>query len=296
MRLLIPGGRSPVDPPAPRADDAELDDAALARLYAYPQSPGAWVRANMVGSLDGAAEVDGRSGGLSSPGDRRVFWALRALADVIVVGAGTARAEGYRPTRMKEPWASLGLRPGRAGAPPLALVSQSLDLDPAAPLIAGAPADARTIIITSHASPAGRRAALAEAADVIVAGEDSVDLAAAFAALASRGLPRVLCEGGPRLLSGIAAGGLLDELCLTLSPVLAGPGPGRILAGPRFPAQLLRLAHLLEEDGVLFARYESTPGPRPLVPLAAWPARPGIRFPRCTQYYSCQAYQVRLNL
>jgi riboflavin biosynthesis pyrimidine reductase len=211
----------------------------------------------MVASLDGAAVVGGRSAGLSSPGDRRVFWALRALADVIVVGAGTARAEGYHATRLKEPWASLGLRGSRPAAPPLALVSQSLDLDPALPLIASAPDDARTIIITCESSPAERRAALARAADVIVAGEHSVDLAAALAALADRGLGHVLCEGGPRLLSDIVAGGLLDELCLTLSPVLAGPGLVRILAGNAFPAERLRLAHLLEEDGVLFARYEA---------------------------------------
>jgi riboflavin biosynthesis pyrimidine reductase len=215
----------------------------------------------MVGSLDGAAVVGGLSAGLSSPGDRRVFWTLRALADVIVVGAGTARAEGYRPTRMKEPWASLGLRAGRPAAPPLALVSQALGLDPAAPLIAGAPGDARTIVITCAASPPDRRAALAEAADVIVAGEDSVDLHAAVTALADRGLRRILCEGGPRLLSDITAGGLLDELCLTLSPVLAGPGPVRVLAGTTFPARRLRLSQLLEEDGVLFARYESVPAP-----------------------------------
>jgi riboflavin biosynthesis pyrimidine reductase len=272
MRLRIPGGRSPVDPrqrgQAPLSHDAdlgdaELDDTALARLYAYPadsgSAPGAWVRANMVASLDGAAVVDGQSAGLSSPGDRRVFWALRALADVIVVGAGTARAEGYHPTRTKEPWASLGLRTGRPAAPPLALVSQSLELDPATPLIADAPDDARTIIITCESSPAGRRAALARAADVIVAGEHSVDLAAAFAGLADRGLRHVLCEGGPRLLTDIVAGGLLDELCLTVSPLLAGVGPVRILAGALFPAHRLRLAHLLEEDGVLFARYHSIP-------------------------------------
>jgi riboflavin biosynthesis pyrimidine reductase len=238
-------------------DDADLDDADLARLYAYAQSPRAWVRANMVGSLDGAATVDGRSGGLSSPGDRRVFWALRTLADVILVGAGTARAEGYRPTRTKAAWAALGLRAGRPDAPPLALVSQSLDLDPAAPLIADAPADARTIIITSESSPADRRAELAKAADVIVAGGDAVDLAEALSALAGRGLPRVLCEGGPRLLATLTAAGLLDELCLTLSPILAVPGPARVLAGPPLSARRLRLAHLLEEDGVLFARYES---------------------------------------
>jgi riboflavin biosynthesis pyrimidine reductase len=223
----------------------------------------------MVASIDGAATVDGLSQGLSSPGDRRLFWALRALADVIVVGAGTARAEGYHPTRMKPPWDALGLREGRPAAPPLALVSQSLRLDPEAPLIAAAPPGARTIVITCAASPADRRAALAEVADVIVAGDVAVDLPQAMTALAGRGLPRVLCEGGPTLLAALASSRALDELCLTLSPVLAGPGPVRVLSSPLagsaepadqaglFPAQRLRLAQLLEEDGTLFARYLS---------------------------------------
>ena len=237
----------------------ELDDAALAGLYAYPAGGGSVVRGNMVGSIDGAATVDGLSRGLSSPGDRRVFWALRTLADVILVGAGTARAEGYHPTRIKPPWDSLGLREGRPAAPPLALVSRSLDLDPAAPLIAGAPDDARTIVITCAASPADRRAALGAVADVVVAGEDSVDLKAALAALADRGLTRVLCEGGPRLLRDVTAAGLLGELCLTLSPVLSGPGPARVLGGDPIPAHRLSLAHLLEEDGVLFCRYAVSP-------------------------------------
>jgi riboflavin biosynthesis pyrimidine reductase len=242
-------------PNAPAASRDSLTDAAIAGLYAYPERPGPVLRGNMVGSIDGAATVDGLSGGLSSPGDRRVFWALRTLADVILVGAGTARAEGYRPTRIKAPWDSLGLREDRPAAPPLALVSRSLDLDPAAPLIADAPHDARTIVITCAASPGDRRAALGTAAEVVVAGDDSVDLKAAMAALADRGLTRVLCEGGPRLLRDLTADGLLDELCLTLSPVLSGPGPARVLGGEPIPAHRLALAHLLEEDGTLFCRY-----------------------------------------
>jgi riboflavin biosynthesis pyrimidine reductase len=258
VRQLLPGTNGT----GVRRD--ELTDAAITGLYAYPEwhgaRPGPVVRANMVGSIDGAASVDGLSGGLSSPGDRRVFWALRTLADVILVGAGTARAEGYHPTRIKAPWDSLGLREGRPAAPPLALVSRSLDLDPAAPLIAAAPHDAPTIVITCAASPADRRAALAAATDVIVAGDDSVDLKAALAALAGRGLTRVLCEGGPHLLSDIIAAGLLSELCLTLAPVLVGPGPVRVLSGNPLPAHRLSLAHLLEDDGTLFARYVSSGG------------------------------------
>ena len=186
------------------------DDAELASLYAYPTRR--WLRGNMVASADGAASVDGLSGGLSSPGDRRLFWVLRGLADVILVGAGTARAERYRPTREKESWGSPGLRDGRPLAPPLALVSQSLDLDPDDPVFTGAPADARTIVITRAVAPADAQASLKRSADVIVAGETSVNLNEAISALRDRGLGRILCEGGPHLLGNLAADGLLDEL------------------------------------------------------------------------------------
>ncbi|MCL2583830.1 MAG: pyrimidine reductase family protein [Streptosporangiales bacterium] len=231
------------------------DDAGLARLYAGP--PGRWLRANMVTSADGAATVDGLSGGLSSPGDRRVFWTLRGLADVILVGAGTTRAEGYRPTRDKHDlWGPLGLRKGRPAAPPIAVVSRSLELDPAAPFIAGAPGDARTIVITCASAPASRREALSAVADVIVAGEHLVDLPEAVSALAARGLGQILCEGGPHLLGQLAGAGLLDELCLTISPVLAGPGaPGVVSGAPFGAARRLRLSGVLEEDGTLFCRY-----------------------------------------
>jgi riboflavin biosynthesis pyrimidine reductase len=120
-------------------------------------------------------------------------------------------------------------------------------------------------VVTCESSPASARKALAAVADVIVAGDDSVDLRGTLGALASRGLSRVLCEGGPRLLADITAAGLLDELCLTLSPVLAGSEPVRVLASSgrpgetAFPARRLELAHLLEEDGVLFGRYGVIP-------------------------------------
>jgi riboflavin biosynthesis pyrimidine reductase len=230
-----------------------VDDLGLTRLYAYPSDR--WLRANMVASADGAATLDGLSGGLSSPGDRRLFWVLRGLADVVMAGAGTARAEGYRAARAKDWWSRLGLREGRPDAPPIALVSQSLDLDPGNPVFTGAPADARTIVITSAAAPADARTALERVADVIVAGDTLVNLEDALGALHDRGLSRVLCEGGPHLLGQLAAAGLLDELSLTVSPVLAGPGAPGIVEGAPFSARRLALAHVLEEDGTLFCRY-----------------------------------------
>lgn len=243
LRQLIPA--VPGDP-GPAAPD-------LAALYAYPDGP--WLRANMVSSVDGAASLKGASAGLSSDTDRRLFALLRTLSDIILVGAATVRTERYKPARLQPEWADL--RSGRPPTPPIAVVTRRLDLDPDSPLITAAPADARTIVITTSHAPPDIRAALEPRADVIVAGEESVDFKAAVAALAERGHRRLLAEGGPHLLGELLAAGLLDELCLTTGPLLAGPGPGRIVAGgdPAAASRPLDLAHVLEEDGFLFCRY-----------------------------------------
>lgn len=235
-------------------DGSVLDDGSLASLYAFPSGEG-WVRANMVASADGAAVVSGKSGGLSSDGDRRLFAVLRGLADVILAGAGTVRAEGYQPVQRREVWSSL--RSGRPSVPAIAVVSGRLELDPSSALFTSAPADARTIVITCAASPPDVRAALSLVADVIVAGDTTVDLKAALESLASRGLTRVSCEGGPHLLGDLGAAGVLDELCLTVSPLLAGPGSARVMSGDPWQSDphRMRLAHVLEEDGFLFTRY-----------------------------------------
>ena len=247
-------------------EPAGLDDRELAGRYLPPDRAAQalhWLRANMVASVDGAATLGGRSGGLSGGADQQVFAMLRALADVILVGAETARAEGYRPVRPRTEgtrWA--WLREGRAPSAPIAVVTRRIDLNLDSPLLAASPAHARTIVITTEAAPPPRRAAAAAAADVIVAGRESVDVRAAVAALAGRGHRQILTEGGPYLLNQIIEAGLLDELCLTISPLLAGPGAGRIVAGPTPPGRVatetghaLGLAHVLAEDGHLLCRY-----------------------------------------
>ena len=225
----------------------------LAALYAYPDGP--WLRANMVSSADGAANLDGASAPLSSDTDRRLFALLRTLSDVIIAGAATVRTERYKPARLQEPWRYL--RDGRTPTPPIAVVTARLDLDPASPLITEAPAYARTIVITTADAPADRRAELARHADVVVAGEETVDLKAAVSALAERGHRRMLAEGGPHLLAQLLEARLMDELCLTIGPLMAGPGASRIVAGalPTAPPLPLTLAHVLEDDGFLFCRY-----------------------------------------
>ena len=227
------------------------DDVDLVEAYRYPEDR-PWVRANMVTSLDGSAVRGGRSGGLSGEDDQQVFGVLRGLADVVLVGAGTARTEGYRALRPKPAYADRRASHGQRPAPVLALVSGRLDLDPASGLFHGG--GERTVVVTSAAADSGARARLTEVADVLVAGDQQVDLPVALDELGRRGLGRVLCEGGPTLLAELAASGRLDELCLTVAPQLvAGDGP-RILAGPELDVRFA-LSHLLESDGVLFARY-----------------------------------------
>jgi len=237
-------------------DQPDLAASDLAALYAYPE--GQWLRANMVSSADGAASLNGVTAGISSDTDRRVFALLRTLSDVILVGAATVREEKYKPARPRELWSYL--RDGRPPTPPVAVVTRRLDFDPDNPLIAAAPPHARTIVITVARAPADRRAELARHADVIVAGDETVDLKAAVNALAERGHRRLLAEGGPHLLAQLLEAGLLDELCLTIGPLMAGPGAPRIVTGPpgTGPAAtplLLTLAHVLEDDGFLLCRY-----------------------------------------
>lgn len=245
MRRLLP------DP-----DPAALDQAGLDAAYAVPTPPegACHVRANFVISADGGAEVGGRSGALGGPGDRAVFRTLRWLADVVLVGAQTVRAEDYGPVVVPPPRREQRVGAGLPPVPPIAVVTNSLDLDPGARLFT---AEARPLLLTSARAPADRVAALSAVADVVVCGDDRVEPGRALAELAARGLRRVLTEGGPRLFTDLAQAGLLDELCLTLAPLLAGPGRLGIVSGPTpWPAQLpLRLVHALEEDGALFLRY-----------------------------------------
>jgi riboflavin biosynthesis pyrimidine reductase len=251
---------SPVERGAsgPAAESAVM---ALASLYAYPEAAaGPWLRANMVVSADGAASLAGRSQGLSGPADRLVFSVLRSLADVVLVGAGTARVERYRPSAERDIWPVL--RDGRAPTPPIAVVTKDLNLDPDSPLLASAPAGSRTIVLTTAAAPDTRRAAVGRHADVVVAGAAKLTPAAVIGALADRGHRRLLTEGGPNLLAQFTDAGLLDDLCLTVSPVLEGGRAGRILTASRGGDQggpgdgaRLRLAHVLEDQGSLLCRY-----------------------------------------
>jgi riboflavin biosynthesis pyrimidine reductase len=231
---------------------SELSYEDLVEIYAYPHDR-RWVRANFVSTLDGAAQgSDSKSGTLSSAGDRSVFALLRSLCDVVIVGANTTRVEGYQPIRPSELDVSTRSRLGLAPVPTVAVVSRSLEIDSS--LLAGG--EAPTFVVTTQAAVAARRRPTPDEDAFIVAGEQSVDFGAALDVLAGRGLQRVLCEGGPGLMRDLVSSGRLDELCLTIRPLIVAGDRYRIARGdPIVPERRMVLRSLLQSDGDLFARY-----------------------------------------
>ncbi|HEX6392873.1 MAG TPA: pyrimidine reductase family protein [Acidimicrobiales bacterium] len=242
MRALLPIAAANVD----------ITDA-----YAVGRSqvPGrAFVRCNMISSLDGAISLNGRSGTLGGPADRMVFQVLRSLADVILVGAGTMRTEGYGPAVLNEDLRNQRKERGQPAVPPIAVVTRSGNLDWSSPFFTEA--EQRPIVVTTTGTNPGARERAGHAAELVLAGEDNVDLEEAIANLYGSGYRSVLLEGGPGLNADVVNAGLLDELCVTLSPrIVAGDGP-RILAGPELSVPLeLDPVHLLEQDGFYFYRF-----------------------------------------
>lgn len=237
-----------------------LSPAGIADAHEWPANR-RWVRAVMVSTADGAASSPaGLSGGISSPSDRLLFATLRGLADVIIVGAETARKEGYGPVEPRHEVAERRRLAGQSPAARLAIVSRSGALDPSSALFTGPD---RPIVITVRDLPPERLAALTPVADIIAFGEGSVDFAATLDQLSELGLTRISCEGGPHLLGDLVAAGLVDELCLSITPLISGgtyadgqPVP-RILAGIPLPdaPHPLRLAHVMEDHGTVFLSY-----------------------------------------
>jgi riboflavin biosynthesis pyrimidine reductase len=236
----------------PRLIDAPISSIDLAVSYPWP-AKGRWVRAMMALTLDGAvAGADGRSGSISSPTDRAVLAEVRRLSDVVLIGAGTLRAERYGPMRARAADATERQALGLAPAPVLAVVSGSLDLPWQEPVFAES--SQRPIVVTSSAADPVLLAAAREHADLVVLEGSTIDPIALIRTLEQRGLSRVVCEGGPSLLASLSRCALIDEADISFSPLLTAGGQvstGSPLAEP----MRMALAHAIGDDGFLFTRY-----------------------------------------
>jgi riboflavin biosynthesis pyrimidine reductase len=232
-------------------DSADL--AELTEIYDWPDRR-RWVRAMMVSTLDGATMgADHRSRSISSVEDRAVFDATRRHSDVVLIGAGTFRAERYRPLRVPTELAQQRRDLGLAPAPVVAIVSRSLDLPWDEPIFAES--DIRPVVVTGSAAEPERLRAAKQHAQVLELPSPGVDLGEMFDRFEALGLLRIVCEGGARLLSTVVRSGLLDEVDLSISPLMTAGG--QVATGvplavpPRFA-----LAHVMVgDDGFLFTRF-----------------------------------------
>ncbi len=258
------------DPTSSGEADAELDrllpPGAPAGVAQIVEELGLWERRdarrrlmlNMVSTVDGRATLQGRSGPLSASADRQLFHGLRSAVDAVLVGAGTVRTERYGRIVPDAARRSQRLARGLSAEPLACIVSGRVTLEPGLPLLREP--EARVMILTASAASLP---SVPAHVDYIRTGVDGkLDLTAAIVELCARfDVSSILCEGGPHLAFQLLAAGLVDELFLSLSPLLAGGEPAggealRILAGSELePPVELKLLSVLEADSSLFLRY-----------------------------------------
>jgi riboflavin biosynthesis pyrimidine reductase len=241
MRMLFPDAVDDVDPATVYADLPRNDGRPAVRL-------------NMIVSVDGGTSWNGVSGALGGPADKALFGVLRSFADIVLVASATMRAEHYGPAVVDGRFQPARRERGQTPAPRIAVVTRTCQFDWDAPFFTAA--TERPLVLTVASAPEADRTRASEVADVIVAGTDDVDLERAVGELGSLGAHNVLAEGGPTLNGALARAGLLDELCVTLSPLLASGDAKRIIAGSTLDAlEPLTLRSICEEDDYLFLRY-----------------------------------------
>ncbi|MBK5222545.1 MAG: dihydrofolate reductase family protein [Acidimicrobiia bacterium] len=253
LRLL------PLDPSMP-ARELAADPAVIDGFIAdepRPQPAGRpWVAVNMVVTADGATHVDGVSGPIGGGADLAVFVALRAAADVILAGSATVTAERYRPPMGNAARRQRRTDRGQAPLPRLAVISNRGDVDLSLPMFSDASDENRPIVVVADGLDPARRRAIEQVAEVLVAGDERVDMTRAIAALGTTaGASFVLAEGGATLNGLLVEADLVDEWCITVAPLLAGGDARRAAIGPPSDLRPMRLDRILEADGELILRY-----------------------------------------
>jgi len=224
----------------------------LDRSDRVPPAGRPWVMANMVTSVDGAYALAGLSGELSSAADREIFHTLRGAADVVLVAAGTSRAERYRRPTTTEELLPIRRSSGLSDAPRLVVVSKSLSIPADQPFLHGDGPD--PLVLHPLSSDTSQ---VPDGVELRAVGKDTVDLELAMASLHGDGVRLVLCEGGPGLLGQLQAAHLLDELFLSVSPVLAGGEKLGIVHGAPENAVPQKLHRAWEDEGSLFLTYRT---------------------------------------
>jgi riboflavin biosynthesis pyrimidine reductase len=201
----------------------------------------------MISSIDGRATVDGRAGGLGNPADRALLRELRSASDALLVGRNTLTTERYA-TVLDADQCAQRVADGRSAQPIVATVSRQPGLLAHVPLLGEPDVE---VVVYSDASPGEPL----DGAEIRVL--DPLTPRGAVADLHERrGAELIVCEGGPRLLHDLVADGVVDDLVLTVAPLLVAGGAPAILTGQAFDEPLgLRLVHSARAGDYLVLHY-----------------------------------------
>jgi riboflavin biosynthesis pyrimidine reductase len=209
-----------------------------------------WVMVNFISSADGGTALHGKSSGLGDEDDKTLFQAMRTVPDVIMVGSGTVEAEDYRPVTLDDERRERRLAAGLSEVPLLAIVSGRLGFDPEARVFSDP--EHRPMVITGPDAEPAKLALLGDSADVVFL--DEVTPARILERLGAAGI--ILCEGGPTLVGQLVAEHLVDELNLTVAPIMISGRSARVAHGPPAEPPLdMRLDRAMFGDRSLFLRY-----------------------------------------
>ncbi len=229
-------------------DSVDVLEMLFAESRSKAERP--WVMLNMVESVDGATAVKGGASALNDADDRALFLALRAVTDVVLNGAETVRSENLGPIRLDDEMMRFRRGAGLSGEPRMVILTRSLSLDPSQRVFSDQ--GRRPAIITGIDADPGRVAKLEEVADIIQIEE--LDGTGIVGALGDASV--ILCEGGPTVNSQLIAAGTVDEVNLTVSPLLALGQSKRVAFGePLESPTKLRLDRTLVGDQSLFLRF-----------------------------------------
>ena len=222
----------------------------------YQKTKRPWVTLNMISSINGVATSSGLSGELGSKGDKLIFNSLRASADFILLGAGTAKAEKYGMPNISEDAQIRRTSRGQTDIPRLVIISKRLEFDDDLKFLNALNdgASATPIIYTTQNAPAKNKTWLSERAEIREAGKENIDLAEVISDLKGK---IILVEGGPTLNGHLLEADLIDELCLTLSPMIVNENGPHIISGDlKQPKNMKLIQVLADEDSMLYLRFK----------------------------------------
>ena len=240
----------------------KISNQHLMSYYLYPDLlTRCWIRGNMISSLDGSSTKDGRSGGLANINDRAIFSIIRQSADIIIVGASTVLIEEYSNVCLSINQQNERKKYGQSNIPQIAVITTSSKLKKSDKFFSLNKKQVPFVFTSANnfINTQKRLNMSAEVVNVSSKNPEKIDFFTIVKFLAERKFFRILIEGGPFILGKLMEKNILNELCLTISPILIGGKSKRIaISTKQLEVRMQPLSLLMDNEGYFYIRYIRT--------------------------------------